>query len=79
VVAQSLIPAAKFPYVFLAVRQPKVCLFIKSAREGAENSVDQFKVWFVTFLRFMCCGPTCSQTGFLPANNIKGVKLILFF
>jgi len=35
---------------------PKVCFFLKSVREGAENGVDQFKVRFVTFLGFRYCG-----------------------
>jgi len=39
-----------------ALGNVKVCLFIKSVREGADNNVDQFKIWFVTFLRFICCG-----------------------
>jgi len=58
---------------------PKVCLFIKSVREGAENGVEQFKVWFVTFLRFMCCGAHLFTNWFSTCQQYKRCEIDIIF
>jgi len=57
----------------------KVCLFLKSVREGAENGVDQAKVWFETFLGFMYCGAHLLTNWFSTSQHFKGMEFILTF